>query len=461
MQGLTSPSNYPEVSSALIHPFTNPVADLIGLPRQFARAQGQHLYDSSGRAFLDAFAGLWCVNLGYGRDDLVAAAAAEMKRLSFHSIFWGQASEAASRLADELVEVLPDGLTRILFANTGSEANDIAVRILHYVAHSSGQPQRKNILSFEASYHGNTYLSSGTTGIPSVHAKSEAPFGFQHKVPLPLARAPWRHRETAKVISETVASLEATIEGLNPETIAALFVEPILGTVGVVVPPEGWLKAVEDVCRRYDIALVVDEVMTGFCRTGAMFATTSENVRPDMLVMAKGLTSAYVPMSAVALSDALFTRLVQAVERGASLPLGSTYSGHPVAAATARCALAAYRNEDIARHAQQMGERLHAGLADVAAHHSIVGDLRSRGLVAGLHLFADGQERLAAAPATDRPFALRRIAYAHGLLVRVFPGDVIGIAPPLTITPEEVDDLTDRIDAMLHEAAALFRNRAA
>lgn len=438
----------------LLHPFLAPRDG--GAPISFVRGEGCHLFDAAGRTWIDAFSGLWCVNLGYGRRDIIAAATHQMESLAYHSTFWGQASEASLALARKLVDIAPASLTHVFFTLGGSDANDTAMKVLHLVNAAEGKPEKRHFLSFTGSYHGASYATTGLTGLTAMHANLAAPFDFQHQLPAPFDGRPWDRSDPGAVIAGTIAAIDSAVANLGVGTVAGLFVEPILGTGGVIVPPDGWLAAVERQCRMHGIALIVDEVMTGFGRTGAMFASTREGVMPDMMALAKGLTSAYVPMGALMLSAELVQRIDAAVPAGGSWQQGFTYSGHPVAAATGLACIAAYENEQLCQRSATLGESLHHRLSALGERHEIIGDVRGRGLLLAIELCADRQGFIKPASNPRRAVAIRRIAYDHGLICRVFPGEVIALAPPLTISAADADMIVDRLDATLAIVADRF-----
>jgi adenosylmethionine-8-amino-7-oxononanoate aminotransferase len=379
-----------------------------------------------------------------------------MAKLAFASTFWGQASEPAEELAEALAGVLPGDLKHLFFTNGGSDANDTALRMLHFIAHAEGRPQRRHVLSFEGSYHGASYATSGLAGLSTTHVQSEAPFAFQHKIPLDRSVRPGSDRAAGDVIAETVRNINERVARLEKGTVAALWVEPVVGTGGAWIPPEGWLKAVETTCRSHSIALVIDEVMTGFGRSGTLFATERHGVRPDLMVLSKGLTSSYVPMGAVAMTGEIRAALGHAVRAGAMLPMGFTTSGHPVAAAVGLAALRAYREESIPAWAETEGTRMRQMLGEVATRHDIVGEVRGRGQITAIELFEDaGNGKKFRNPETATK--LRRLAFDAGLLVRVFPGDIVTLAPPLTLTPDDTEGIVARLDKVLGQAREALR----
>lgn len=411
--------------------------------------KGSFLTDIDGRELLDGFAGLWCVNIGYGHNSVVEAAAEQMRRLPYATGYFHFGSEPAIQLAQKLAERAPGDLDHVYFSLGGSDAVDSAVRLIRYYYNITGRPGKKHMIALERGYHGSSSTGSGLTGLPSFHANFDVPTPLQHHIPCPY---PYRSEEPdgQAIIAASVAHLRAKVAQIGQDNVAAFFAEPIVGSGGVIVPPEGWLSAMQATCRELDILLLVDEVITGFGRTGPLFACEHEGVEPDLLTVAKGLTSGYAPMGATLISDRMYRAIADNTPPGVAIGHGMTYSGHPVSAAIGLEVLRLYEEggllENGLRAGSHFGEKL-AGLLD----HPLVGDVRSKGLLAGVELVTDKAAKLRPAAELGLPGHLARIGYENGLIFRAFADGIVGFAPPLCITTEEIDLLLDRFTRSLNE----------
>lgn len=443
----------------LIHPVSSWASHERHGPIVLAEGQGAYLTDIEGNRLLDGFAGLWCVNAGYGHASVVAAAKAQMEKLPYATGYFHHASEPAILLAARLAELTPKGLNRFYFTLGGSDAVDSAIRFIRYYWSIQGKGEKRHFISLEKGYHGSSGAGARVTALPLFHTHFGLPEGEQHYLPSPYA---YRHRTgiDADIIADSVVALRAKVEELGAQNVAAFFCEPVQGSGGVIVPPKGWLKAMETACRDLGILLVVDEVITGFGRTGPLFASEAEGVSPDLMTMAKGLTSGYAPMGAVALSDTVYDTIAQGTPGETAIGHGFTYSGHPVSAAVGLEVIRLYTEGGILENGKRAGahlaERL-AGLAD----HPLAGDTRGRGLLAAIELVADKQTKRKHDPSLDLSGHLARIGYANGVLFRAFPGGVIGLAPPLVCTPDDIDLLADRLGQTLDDLLAIKEVRDA
>lgn len=411
-------------------------------------AKGVYVRDQDGREMLDGFAGLWCVNVGYGHDSIVEVAAEQMRRLPYATNYFHFSSEPAIRLAAELAELAPGDLDHVFFTLGGSDAVDTAVKIVRSYFNTTGRPDKKNFIALEKGYHGSTTTGSGLTALPAFHATFDAPASWQHHIASPY---PYRNpagSDPDAVIAASVAALEAKVAEIGAERVAAFIAEPIQGSGGVIVPPVGWLAAIREACTRLDILFIADEVITGFGRTGPMFACEAEAIAPDIMTVAKGLTSGYVPMGAVLLSDRIYRAIADGHPEGLPFGHGFTYSGHPVSAAVGLEVLRLYQQGGILANGQRSGAHLAKRLAGLAGH-PLVGDVRARGLLAGIELVTDKRLKTKPAKALGLARHITKAAYDNALLFRAFADDVIGLAPPLIITEAEVDLLVHRLTKTL------------
>ena len=425
----------------LVHPVASYRGHEAQGVRVLASAKGATVTDAYGRQLIDGFAGLWCVNAGYGHESIVEAATRQMRELPYATAYFGLGSEPAIRLAAELAERAPGDLSHIYFTLGGSDAVDSTVRFIRYYWNARGRPQRDQFISIEQGYHGSSTVGAGLTALPAFHAGFGIPFDWQHKIPSPY---PYRNPagdDPQAIIAASLAALRAKVEAIGADRVAAFYAEPIQGSGGVIVPPSGWLKAMRDLCRELDILFVADEVITGFGRTGPLFACSHEDVVPDFMTTAKGLTSGYVPMGAVFMADHVYQVIAESAGASA-IGHGYTYSAHPVSAAVALEVLKLYES-GLLENGVRAGARLMAGL-EALKDHPLVGDVRGRGMLAAIELVTDKTARTPF-PAEAQP--ARRIfdrAWENGLVIRAFANGVLGYAPPLCCTDADIDAILER-----------------
>ena len=410
--------------------------------RVLASGKGATVTDMGGHQLLDGFAGLWCVNAGYGHEAIVEAAAAQMRELPYATAYFGLGSEPAIRLAAELAERSPGDLNRVYFTLGGSDAIDGAVRFIRFYWNAKGKPERDQFISVKQGYHGSSTVGAGLTALPSFHAGFGVPYDWQHKISSPY---PYRNpvgTDPAAITAASLAELDALIERLGPDRVAAFFVEPIQGSGGVVVPPPGWLAAIRERCARHGILFVADEVITGFGRTGPLFACSDEGIVPDLMTTAKGLTSGYVPMGALFMSEAVYQTIADGAGE-AAVGHGQTYSAHPVSAAVGLAVLKLYEEGGLLENGRRAGARLLAGLHGLA-DHPLVGEVRGRGMLAAVELVTDKHRKTPLPAEADPANKVFGRAWDNGLVVRAFPTGVIGFAPPLCCTDAEIDAMVER-----------------
>lgn len=409
--------------------------------RVLKSASGATVTDQTGRQLLDGFAGLWCVNAGYGHESIVEAAARQMRDLPYATAYFDLGSEPAIRLASELADRAPGDLDHVFFTLGGSDAVDSTIRFIRYYWHAKGEPQRDQFISIEQGYHGSSVVGAGLTALPAFHAGFGIPHDWQHRIPSPY---PYRNPagdNPEAIIAASLAALQAKIEEIGPDRVAAFYAEPIQGSGGVIVPPKGWIKAMRELCRTHGILFVADEVITGFGRTGPLFACSEEDIVPDFMTTAKGLTSGYVPMGAVFMADHVYQVIADSAGN-AAVGHGYTYSAHPVSAAVGLEVLRLYEN-GILENGIEAGKRLMAGLESLR-DHPLVGDVRGRGMLAAVELVVDKASRT---PLPAAAVPARRVfdrAWDNGLIIRAFAHGVLGYAPPLCCTADEIDAIVER-----------------
>lgn len=411
--------------------------------------KGCYLTDIEDNVLLDGFSGLWCVNVGYGQDSIVAAAAEQMARLPYATGYFHFASEPAIELAHKLGTRAPGDLRHVYFTLGGSDAVDSVVRFIRYYYNVTGQPTKKHMIALERGYHGSSTTGSGLTGLPAFHAGFDVPTPMQHHISCPYA---YRSDavDDAALIAASVAELTAKVEELGQGNVAAFFAEPVVGSGGVIIPPKGWLLAMQNACRALGILFVVDEVITGFGRTGPLFACEHEGLTPDFMTVAKGLTAGYAPMGALFMSDRIYRAIADNTPSGVAIGHGQTYSGHPVSAAIGLEVLRLYEEGGLLANGQASGAHLAAGLERLR-DHPLVGDVRSLGLLAGVELVTDKAAKTRPAPGLELPKQLAASGYRNGVVFRAFGDGIVGFAPPLCITTDEVDLLLERFRKSLDD----------
>ncbi|MGR3248753.1 MAG: aminotransferase class III-fold pyridoxal phosphate-dependent enzyme [Paracoccus sp. (in: a-proteobacteria)] len=432
----------------LIHPLSSFQGHEARGVRMLTSAKGAIVTDSEGRDLIDGFAGLWCVNAGYGQDSVVEAAAEQMRRLPYATGYFDLGAEAPIRLAAALADRTPGDLDHVFFTLGGSDAVDSTIRFIRYYWHSKGQPARDQFISVGQGFHGSTSMGAGLTALPGFHHGFGVPYDWQHKISSHYIYRNPVGTDPAAIIDASLSELRAKIEEIGPERVAAFYIEPIQGSGGVLVPPPGWVKAMCALCAEYGILTVADEVITGFGRTGPIFASEHEGIVPDLMTVAKGLTSGYAPMGAVFMREHVY----QTIAEGAGDRLighGFTYSGHPVSAAVALEVLALYEG-GLFDNGRKMGERLQAGLASLG-DHPLVGDVRGRGMLAAVELVIDKDAKTPLPPQMQPATRLLDRAWDQGLIMRCFPQGIFGYAPPLCCTPAEVDAIVERTRAVLDQ----------
>ncbi|WP_299665590.1 aminotransferase class III-fold pyridoxal phosphate-dependent enzyme [uncultured Ruegeria sp.] len=430
--------------------WVHPVASLRGHEaagvRVLTSAKGAHVTEMGGRDLIDGFSGLWCVNAGYGQRSLIDAASEQIETLAYATGYFGLGSEPAIRLAAKLAERAPGDLSHVFFTMGGSDAVDSTIRYIQLYQHAKGTPERDQFISVEHGYHGSSSLGAGLTALPAFHSGFQVPHRWQHKIPSHYAYRNPVGDDPQTIIANSVAELRAKVAEIGAERIAAFYVEPIQGSGGVLVPPPGWMKAMCDTCHELGILFIADEVITGFGRTGPLFASSEDGITPDFITTAKGLTSGYVPMGAVFVSDRIYQTIAEALGEQA-VGHGFTYSGHPVSAAVGLAALDLYEGE-LLENGRRMGERLQQGLQGLA-DHPLVGDVRGRGMLAAVELVMDKVAKTPLPAASAPSQRLFDRAWEAGLVIRAFANGVLGFAPPLCCTETEIDQILDRTRTVL------------
>ncbi len=417
------------------------------------RGEGIYIWDSAGKKYIEGMAGLWSVSLGFSEPRLIEAARRQMERLPFYHTFGHKAQNPVIDLAEALVARAPSTLkdrpmSKAIFQNSGSEAVDTAIKLVWYYHNAIGKPDKKKIIARENAYHGVTVAAGSATGLARMHADFDLPIERILRTDCPHYFKYAEPGEDEEAFSARMAAnLEALILEEGPETVGAFIAEPVQGAGGVIVPPTGYFERVQAVLAKYDILLIADEVITGFCRTGNYWGSETFGLKPDMLTCAKALSSSYLPISALLVNEKIYDALVVESERQGIFGHGYTYSGHPVPAAVALETLKIYDERDILAHVRDIAPEFQAGLRHFA-DNPLVGEVRGVGLVAGIELMADREARKPFDPALKVGPKVAALAEAEGLIIRAM-GDTLAICPPLVITEDERDDLIRRLGRAL------------
>ncbi|MCB1972248.1 MAG: aminotransferase class III-fold pyridoxal phosphate-dependent enzyme [Geminicoccaceae bacterium] len=444
-----------------IHPYTNLRAHEQQGPLVITGGEGIHVHDDDGKQYIEGLAGLWCTSLGFSEKRLAEAARAQMETMPYTHTFAHRSSAPVIELADMLLDLAPDPLRKAFFVNSGSEAIDTAIKLIWYYNNARGKPEKKRIIGRRRAYHGITSMAGHLTGLPYARAGFDLPVSdrFFHVTP-PSHYREGHEGEGEEAFTDRLAQeVETLIQALGPDTVAAFFAEPVQGAGGVIVPPASYFPKIQKVLKKYDVLMVADEVICGFCRTGNMFGSETLSIQPDLMTVAKQLSSAYLPIAALLMREEFYDVLADQSAKLGVLGMGYTYGGHPVSAAVAKRTLEIYEEDGTLDHVRAVAPRFRAGL-DRMAEHPLVGEARGVGLLGGLELVRDKATREQYPVSAKAAPTLAQNCVAHGLILRPLPGDAIGICPPLIIKDGEIDELFDRLWKALDDTLPAMRNPA-
>ena len=409
--------------------------------RVITGASGVHIEDRDGNRMLDAFAGLYCVNAGYGRTEVADAIAEQAHQLAYYHSYVGHGTETSITLAKMIMDRAPAHMSKVYFGLSGSDANETNIKLVWYYNNILGRPQKKKIISRWRGYHGSGLMTGSLTGLSLFHDKFDLPMN-----PVIHTDAPYYYRRKDRTQSEAeftaqcANALEALIQAEGPDTIAAFIGEPVLGTGGIVPPPAGHWDAIQAVLNRHDILLIADEVVTGFGRLGTMFGSDHYGLKPDLITIAKGLTSAYAPLSGSIVSDRMWKVLEQGTDENGPIGHGWTYSAHPICAAAGVANLKLIDDLNLVSNAAEVGGYLNASMKEALGDHPNVGDIRGEGLLCAVEYVADKADATPLDPAAKVGAAISAAMLERGVIARAMPqGDITGFAPPFCITRAEVD----------------------
>ena len=439
----------------LFHPITNLKSHLTEDVLILERGEGIYIFDKDGKKYIDGLAGLWCTSLGHGVTELADAAKDQMSKLGYSTLFASKSHEPAILLAEKLIEMSPFSSGKVFFGLSGSDSNDTQYKLFTYANNKLGKEKKKKMIARKKGYHGVTVTSASMTGLPNQHKLFDLPQENFIHTETPHYFKEGKEGETeedyVRRLSET---LEKTILDEGPESIAAMIAEPLMGAGGVILPPKGYFPAIQDVLDKFDIPLIVDEVVTAFGRTGNAFGSETYEIKPTSMTIAKALSSGYIPISAVIVNDELFEPIKEASGDIGVFGHGYTYSGHPVSCAVALKTLEIYERDKVFEHANKAGDYFQASISKLD-EEEFVGEVRGIGLIAGVELYKDPKNKTPFEEVGKAGKLLSDVCQSNGLIVRPIL-DTIALCPPLIISEKEIDELTEKLRKSLQEAKDHF-----
>jgi L-2,4-diaminobutyrate transaminase len=439
---------------SVFHPWTSIADHLARGPLVIVEGEGVRLRDNRGREYIDALAGLWCVDIGYGRRELAEAIAAQARRLPYYHSFFSMANEPSIELAERLKALAPWPVARVFFGLSGSDANDTQFKLVWLYQALRGKPGKRKILAHRRGYHGVTIAAASATGLASAHDHFGLPLeGFLHvRPPYPYAERK-DGQSSAAFVAELAGELDATIRREGADTVGAFIAEPVMGAGGVVVPPPGYFPAVQEVLKRHDVLLIADEVICGFGRLGRPFGSQALDLEPDLITLAKGLTSAYAPLSACLVTERIWNVLESEAAALGVFGHGFTYSGHPLCAAAALANLEVLEREGLFERAVRLGGHLQARLQELFGDHPNVGEVRGMGLIGAIEITRDREARAPFDASEQVGSRIFRRLLEKGVIVRAI-GDILAFCPPYVIEANEIDLVLERTCEAMDEILA-------
>jgi 4-aminobutyrate--pyruvate transaminase len=447
-----SAANSPQAKDLafVLHPYMDARRHEKEGPLLITHGKGIYVYDDDGKEYIEGLAGLWSVAVGFNEPRLVEAAARQLKQLPFYHIFGNKTHSPAIELSEKLITLAANRTRRAFYTNSGSEANDTAIKLTWYYNNARGRPKKKKIISRQRAYHGVTIVAASATGLPANHRDFDLPIDRFVHTSCPHY---WRYAqvgESEKDFSRRLAEdLDALIEKEGPDTVAAFIGEPVMGAGGVIVPPADYWSSIQGVCRKHDILVIADEVITGFGRTGEMFASHLFGIDPDIMVMSKQLTSSYQPLAAVLLSDEIYQAIADNSAKIGTLGHGYTTSAHPVATAVALENIRIIEERDFPARVRELASELQDGLRKFS-NHPLVGEVRGVGLIAGVELVRDKKSKAAFDPVERVGAYAATRCQEHGLITRAI-GDTLAFCPPLIIDRTQIREMISRFHRALED----------
>ena len=441
-----------------LHPYTDLVTHQEAGPMIISKGRGVHVWDEDGKEYIEAVAGLWCAALGFDNERLAKAAYDQMRTLPFYHSFTAKSHGPLIELSEMLIARAPVPMSKVIFANSGSEANDTAIKMAWYFNNALGRPQKKKIIGRLKGYHGITLAAASLTGLPYNHRSFDVPLpGFIHTITPHFYHGAVADETEDAFATRCADELEKLILAEGPDTIAAMFAEPIMGAGGVIVPPRGYFQKIQAVLQKYDILFVADEVICGFGRTGNYWGTQTFGMKPDIVTCAKALSASYLPISAIMVNDRVFQALAAESHKIGTFGHGYTYSGHPVPAAVAIETLKIYDEMNLVEHVRTVGAHMQAELRRRFSDHELVGEIRGVGMIGAIELVADKAARKNFDPALKVGPRMAKLGESHGIISRSLPNDSMAFSPPLIMSEAEVTTMFDRFERALDELTVQLR----
>ena len=433
-----------------LHSYTHPKTLSDDGPHILTKGNGIHVYDETGKKFIEGMSGLWCASLGFSEKEIINTITDQLNKLPFYHSFAGKTADPAIRLAEHLIKISPVPMSKVFFANSGSEANDTAIKMIWYYNLARGLPEKRKIISRRKGYHGVTLAAASLTGLPYAQNGFSLPLDFVHHT-----MAPDYFNESLKDEDEVSFSdrlsneLEKLIIKEGPETIAAFFAEPVMGAGGVIIPPEKYFPKIQKVLKKYDILMVADEVICGFGRTGNMWGSETFNIKPDILTAAKALSSAYLPISAVILSEKVYQPIKDQANELGIFGHGYTYSAHPVCAAAALKTQQLMVERDIIGNVRNQSKLFHDRINKIKSNNWFLNNSRSVGLIGAVEFGYEGSKKFDVKEKIAAKCA--KIIQENGVILRALPGDIIGFCPPLIINQSQLNEMFDKIEEAIKD----------
>ena len=440
-----------------MHPYTNLALHEERGPTIFTRGEGIYVWDDEGNQYLEGLAGLWCTGLGFSEQRLIDAAVKQLGTLPFAHTFAHRSTIPVIELCERLISIAPGDMGKVFLVNSGSEAVDAAMKMIWYYNNALDRPEKKKIISRKRGYHGVTIAAGSLTAIPLMQNDFDLPIDRILHTDTPCYYRYGAEGESEEAFATRLAdSLNDLIEAEGPDTVAAFVAEPVMGAGGVLIPPVTYFEKVQKVLKRHDVLMVADEVICGFGRTGNMWGSQTYGINPDIVTCAKQLSSAYLPIAAVMISDPIYQAFVEQSRKLGAYGSGHTYGGHPVSAAVALETLKIYEERDIVGHVRDVTPRFQTRLQSLAGH-PLVGEARGVGLIGAVEIVADKDSREQYPAEVKAGAIVAEKIFEHGLIVRGLPGDAVATCPPLIIDDGQIDELFDKFERGLDDAAKALK----
>ena len=433
-----------------LHSYTHPKTLSDDGPHILTKGDGIHVYDETGKKFIEGMSGLWCASLGFSEKEIINTITDQLNKLPFYHSFAGKTADSAIRLAEHLVKISPVPMSKVFFANSGSEANDTAIKMIWYYNLARGLPEKRKIISRRKGYHGVTLAAASLTGLPYAQNGFSLPLDFVHHTMAPdFFNESLKDEDEVSFSDRLSNELEKLIIKEGPETIAAFFAEPVMGAGGVIIPPEKYFSKIQKVLKKYDILMVADEVICGFGRTGNMWGSETFNIKPDILTAAKALSSAYLPISAVILSEKVYQPIKDQANKLGIFGHGYTYSAHPVCAAAALKTQQLMVERDIIGNVRNQSKLFHDRINKIKSNNWFLNNSRSVGLIGAVEFGYEGSKKFDVKEKIAAKCA--KIIQENGVILRALPGDIIGFCPPLIINQSQLNEMFDKIEGAIKD----------